>query len=210
MATSWTVPRDWVDKDAAIFASGPSMHLSIAESLKGKLKVIVVNDQFRLAPWADVLYAADFQWWNHRSNQDALDFNGLKVTVSFAVNSNKVLRLNPGEVTGLSYKADTLVTCKNSGFQAMNLAALFGVRRLFLFGFDMRTVDGKAHNFGNHPPGLTQDVAAYKEWVALVTKSAPEFARAGVEVFNCTKGSALKCFPFLTLEDVHARLSVSA
>jgi hypothetical protein len=210
MAKIWTVPRDWVGEDVAIFASGPSMDSSIADSLKGRLKAIAVNDQFRYAPWADILYAADFQWWNHKDNADALLFKGDKVTASIATISNEVLFLNPGPVTGLSYRPDTLATCKNSGYQAMNLAVLKGATRLFLFGFDMRTVDGKHHNFGDHPMGLTQDVTKFKEWIAFITKSAPEFKRAGVEVFNCTRGSALKCFPFLTLEDVHARLSVSA
>lgn len=210
MSIQWKVPRDWEGEEVAIFASGPSMTAAIADSLRGKLRAIAVNDQFRLAPWADVLYAADFQWWHHANNRDALEFAGLKVTVSFATLWDQVLRLNPGPQSGLSFSADTLVTCQNSGFQAMNLAALFGATRIYMFGFDMRKVNGRHHNFGDHPHGLIQDAAKFAEWINLITLSATEFARAGVEVFNCTPQSALKCFPTLTLEDVHARLSISA
>ena len=41
----------------------------------------------------------------------------------------------------------------NSGFQAINLAFLWGATRIILLGFDCKAVAGKDHWFGQHPQG---------------------------------------------------------
>jgi len=174
--------------------------------LRDKVRTIVINDQFRLAPWADVLYGADWQWWMHPNNRDALDFVGTKVTVGWPVSFPQVMYLNAGHTTGLDSRADHLATCNNSGHQAMDLAVHFGATTLLLFGFDMRKVDGKAHNFGDHPKGLENN-SPFKDFVRLMTLSAPAFYGKRVEVINCTPRSALKCFKHDSLENVIARIT---
>lgn len=207
MPTPWKVPRDWAGDTAVIFASGPTMTQEIADGFKPKkVRCIVVNDQFRYAPWADVLYAADWQWWTHPKNFDIRQFKGQKVTVSFwPLIGDDVMFLNPGQESGLSDRDDTLNTCRNSGFQAMNLAALRGATTLVLCGFDYKKVDGKSHNFGDHPEGLS-NASEYSDMVRLVTKSAPDFAARGIQVINCSRKSALKCFPYEPVENVLARI----
>lgn len=207
MPTPWHVPKDWVGDTVVIFASGPTMTQEVADGFKGKkIRCIVVNDQFRLAPWADVLYAADWQWWTHPNNVDTRKFKGQKVTVSFwPLIGPDVLFLNPGEECGLSNRDDTLNTCRNSGYQAMNLATLRGAKTIILCGFDYRKVDGKSHNFGDHPEGLS-NASEYADMVRLVTKSAPDFESRGVQVINCSRKSALKCFKYEAVENVIARI----
>jgi hypothetical protein len=74
MTTAWSVPPEWVGETAAILASGPSLTREQCEAVRGKAKVIAVNNQAidtdcdgvrvpAMAPWADVLYAADAKWW---------------------------------------------------------------------------------------------------------------------------------------------------
>lgn len=207
MPTPWNVRKDWEGETVVIFASGPTMTQEIAYAFRSKnVRCIVINDQFRLAPWADVLYAADWQWWMHAKNADHRNFAGTKVTVSFwPMLGPDIMFLNPGQEYGLSDRDDTLNTCRNSGFQAMNLAVLRGAKELILCGYDYRKVDNKSHNFGDHPEGLA-NVSDFKCWVRLVTKSAPDFTARGVKVVNCSRKSALKCFPYEPVENVLARI----
>ena len=61
-------------------ASGPSLIQEDIEYCKGKAKIYVVNDCHKIAPFADLLYAADTQWWEYYNGVP--DFNGEKWTVS--------------------------------------------------------------------------------------------------------------------------------
>lgn len=174
------------------------MSPAVAAVLRGRCRVISVNSEFESAPWADVLYAADGPWW--KNNPKAVQFAGLKVTIrphgGKAFEAPEVLELQNGGPAGFDDRPTHLRTCGNSGYQAMHLAAHFGARRILLYGFDMHKPQGKpAHWFGEHTWKRTH-VSPYPMFVARMTESAPEFAARGVEVLNCTPGSALRCFPF--------------
>jgi hypothetical protein len=81
----------------------------------------------------------------------------------------------------------------NSGYQAMNLAYLWGAKRIILVGFDCKPVDGKDHWFGQHPKGLTQ-IQPYEIWRKHFEQIAIELKAEGVEVINCSPDTALTCF----------------
>jgi hypothetical protein len=203
MAKPWSVPRDWIGETAAVLASGPSMSPELVESIRGKCRVIAVNSEGLLsAPWADVLYAADKKWW--QNNPAALKFAGLKVTIppngGKAFESDEVLSLQNGGPSGFDDRPTHLRTCGNSGFQAMHLAAHFGVKRILLCGFDMKPAEDRQHWFGDHT-WRPNHKSPYTKFVARITESAPEFAKRGVEVLNCTPNSALRCFPFVPLHE---------
>lgn len=205
MATPWSVPRDWVGETAAVLASGPSMSREVAAAVRGRCRVIAVNSEGLLsAPWAEVLYAADHPWW--QNNPAALKFAGLKVTIrppggGHGFDSPEVLELKNGGPAGFDDRPTHLRTGGNSGFQAMHLAAHFGARRILLCGFDMHAPErGPAHWFGEHAWRRGRK-SPYAMFVTRMTQSAPEFAARGIEVLNCTPGSALKCFPFLPLSE---------
>lgn len=89
----------------------------------------------------------------------------------------------------------------NSGYQAINLAYLWGANRIILLGFDMRRVDNRAHWFGDHPraKGFHNPVA-FEHWIRMFDGLARDLKREGVEVINCTPGSALRCF---ATNDIH-------
>ncbi len=215
MATVWSVPREWDGETCAILASGPSMTRASADLVQGRCRVIAVSNQGipnrlrgtmvpAFAPWADVLYAADEQWWRVHS-QHALSFPGRKVVIgSTPCGQSRVLRdcadvlmLQNGGRQGFDERPTHLRTGGNSGYQAVHLAAHFGAKRILLLGFDMRGT----HWFGNHPKPLGQ-CNSYGRWINCFTALAPELKRRGIEVINCTPGSALKCFPFAKIDDV--------
>ena len=73
--------RDYEDKTFVLVASGPSLTQEQVDYCRGKAKVIAVNDNYLMVPWADYLYFADRKWlaW-HKDNPEFKAFKGQKVT----------------------------------------------------------------------------------------------------------------------------------
>lgn len=189
----WSVPRLWPGRTAAILASGPSMSQAVADQVRAAaIPAIAVNDTYRLAPWADMLYAADEAWW--AVHPTALDFAGLKVSVG---TFNGVHRLRHTGVAGFDPDPACVRTGSNSGYQAVHIAVQAGAARILLCGFDMRG----EHWFGRHPAGLANsNEALFAKFRKHFAELAPLLPGLGVEIVNCTPGSALACFPTSTLD----------
>ena len=187
----------------ACLGGGPSLNPKDVDRLKGRTRVIAINDAFKLCPWADVLYACDMRWWAHHE-KDALGFAGVKVTLDEAAANRwptlKWLR-NTGQA-GLETDPTGLRTGRNGGYQAINLAFHFGASRILLLGYDMRLVDGKRHWFGDHPLGLNAAANYDKIMLPHFPSLATALDGAGVEVINCTPGSALTMWPIKRLDEV--------
>ncbi len=187
----------------ACLGGGPSLTQQDVDRLKGKARVIAVNDAFKLCPWADVLYACDMKWWMYH-HEAAVAFAGLKVTLDEdAPRKWPVIKgvKNTGRV-GLETDPTGVRTGINGGYQAINLAYHFGAKRILLLGYDMRLVKGKRHWFGDHPPGLNPMANYAKTMLPNFPSLAKPLKLAGVEVINCTPGSALTVWPLSKLEDV--------
>jgi len=195
------VPR-W--SQCVVAATGPSLTPAVAAQCVGQ-HVVAVNDAYRLFPAADVLYACDPDWWE--LHQGCPGFAGEKWSSHDPLNNNDKLataqrfglRLVGGrDGEGFSFDPKAVHYGSNSGFQAINLALLMGVRRVLLVGFDMHSRAGR-HFFGDHPEPLSN----YMRFETLV----PTFRRAAAllppdrQIINCTPGSALDCFPALSLEE---------
>lgn len=154
-------------------APGPSMSLALVDSLKGQ-RVGVVGRVFELAPWAEFLVANDAEWWEKYPH--ALQFKGRK----FSHNRiDGVERCEPG--------ASNL----NSGVLAMQAALNMGAEVIRLHGFDHHGT----HYFGPYTNGLV-NTPEHTRLIHLRQFQAWKALNAHVTVINCTKGSALDCFPF--------------
>lgn len=105
------------------------------------------------------------------------------------------IQLQSGD--GLSRDPEKIVGGGNSGYQAIGLLYHFGVKRIVLLGFDMKP----GHWHGKHPRPLSNH-SPYHQWLQKFGLLAKELRREGVEVINCTPGSALAAFPKAKLEDV--------
>lgn len=170
--------------------------------------MVAVQDACRLMPWADVLYGCDRRWWELHGG--APDFQGERwASLGTTTNDNEAIadkygvRLVAGE-SGNTFSTDPAVIRygSNSGFQAVNLALLFGARRIVLVGFDMRLVDGRRHFFGDHPRPLI-NTPSYQPFVTAFERAARKLP-PHVEILNATPGSALTCFPKVTLNEALA------
>jgi hypothetical protein len=202
--------RGWEGSDCALVASGPSLSRPQCEYVKGNAKVIAVNDGYKFAPWADILYAADHRWWTWEKR----DFAGLKVSIEQHQNVEwpadiHVLRnLDNGSPTGISLDPKGLKTGANSGYQALNLAVLLGAKRIILLGYDYKFSQGKSHFFGDHPVSTNENHLSL--FVKNFSTIENELKRLGVEVLNCSPESVLNQFPKVSLESVEFNQTASA
>jgi hypothetical protein len=187
-------PLLFVGRPVVLLASGPSLTADDVDYCRGRAGVVAINDNHRLAPWADVLYACDGQWWRHY--EGVPEFGGQKWTQDADAASRYGLNYIQGyHRNGLSLDRGAIHYGGNSGFQALNLAVHMGARRIILLGFDMQLgADGKRHWFGNHPGKLNLQ-STYEGWRDFFAKAVPDLARLGVEVINATRETALTCFP---------------
>jgi len=81
----------------------------------------------------------------------------------------------------------------NSGYQAINLAYLWGASRIILLGYDMQKTDGKTHWHGDHPKGLHKNPIMLS-WIKSFNRLADDLKDKSVEVVNATRTTALEAF----------------
>lgn len=200
----WSVPRMWEGETVAIFGGGPSITQEQVNACRG-LKSIAVNDAYRLAPWADLLYFADPRWYAwHKDKPEFQTFRGLKVSIDQGKTTlaepdvliiGQMLNYSANEI---SDEPDKVATGYASGYQAINIAYLAGAALIILLGFDARAVDGKTHFFGEHPVPTPR--AWFNEMPKNFVRLSDALIARGVEVVNCSPGTALNCFRKESLE----------
>src|SRR5678816_4073362 len=190
-----TVPRLWPGSTIVCIASGPSLTQADVDDVRGKARVIVVNDNYQKAPWADVLYAADSEWW--KLHQGVPSFAGLKYSVDQAslIYPEVQILQNTGK-DGFDERPTALRTGQNSGYQAVHLAVHLGASLIVLLGYDMQ--DTRNHWHGEHP--VPQDDHG-AEWCAYFQTLVAPLSKLGVRVVNCTRQTALTCFPRMSLAE---------
>ena len=164
-----------------LLAPGPSATAESAERVRAEgLPLGAITSAFQLAPWADFIAATDSAWW--RRHPEALKLPGSKYTMH---NVRHVERVKvPGYVA------------VNSGVLGLECAKRNGATRVMLLGFDMHGT----HYFGPYRNGLTNTSEA-KRRMHLTQYARWRRANPGIEVINCTPGSALTCFPKASLND---------
>ena len=191
-------------KTIVCVASGPSLTAADVDYCRGKASVLVVNDCYRLAPWADFMYAADVSWLGLNYQAIAAHFHGERWTQDAQAAEWYGMRyIRSMDEPGLSCDPLVIHQGENSGYQAVNLAYHLGAQRILLLGYDMGAT-GNSHWFGDHPPALCGldelKTRAWPRWIAHFGKLAEGLAWAGVEVVNCTRSTNLGCFPRMTIE----------
>lgn len=163
--------------------------------------MIVVNATFKLAPWADALYAADYRFWEVYGPKIFGHFQGECWSVSEMARAKfGTYWIRYATDDGFNPEPDTINGGGNSGFQAVHLAATFGATRIVLLGFDMQRTGGKEHWHGKHEGRLPNGVG-FGPWMRAMRHLANDLKAMGVEVVNCSRVTAMTCFPRAKLED---------
>lgn len=218
---TWRVPRAWEGETAVILAGGPSLRefdTEIFRQLSPRPRVIAINDSWRIWPDADVCYFCDAAWFcdQERKNRAAID--GL---TRFYEMTRWGFWVKGGEEPGgprlphdvhvlrftgqRGYDPDpgSLRHGSNSGYQAIHLAAHYGAARILLLGYDMHVQTGRTHWHGEDRPRDFGNIIRHSFLPHFPTLVEPLRLR-GIEVLNCTPGSALTCWPMAKLEDALA------
>jgi hypothetical protein len=185
----------WFDGcTVAVIGSGPSLtayqlHLVGQARLEGRCRVIACNEAIYVAWWADWLHAADHKWW-HWSWHRVQHFKGRKTGLSDALPSAwGVGFLKLTGVDGFDPDPSCVRSGQTSGYQAVHSAIHAGAKRILLLGIDMK---GNGEHFHRpHPdksgPGWLTSAAKFD---GLVQPAADR----GVEILNCSPGSAVTAF----------------
>lgn len=141
-------------------------------------QVIAINTTFRLAPWADHVYACDERWWNEYHDEVRATCIGRlwtyyqKTADGFDLEQIDI----PAAKTG-----------GNSGVQAARHAITgLGATRIILVGYDMKGT----HWHGNHPQGFPNPTPDnFRHWIKHLGHLRREFP--GVEFLNATRDTAI-------------------
>lgn len=220
-ATTWTVPREWAGETAFLIGGGPSLRGFPVDRLRGRGRVIVINrmvlpsEEWPGVPWADVLYFCDCGFWStFRHEVRAIWQGGRKVTLcngwvsadgkavpAAGGGDEDLFRLVRAIRYGLSHDPQKLCHGSSSGYQAINLAYLFGADRIVLLGYDLQPdAAGRSHAH----EGYGQSASLVSHQLGVHAGAFPYLVEplraAGVEVLNASPSSVLNCWPKIRLE----------
>ena len=201
---TWKIPREWDGETCYLIGGGPSLKDLDPDRLRGR-RVIVINRGFRAFPFADVLYFCDANWWRVDGPEVKAKFTGKYIITASRADDPLLKHVKRTGTSGLELQAHGIKHGTNSGYQAINVAFHFGVKRIILLGYDMKTKDGATHFHGGY--GTSEPTVAH----VLAARMLPFFSalveplRAhGVEVLNANPDSALDCWPKVSIDEALA------
>lgn len=185
---------------AIILGTGPSLNDQSDDIYRLKdqeYMIFGVNNTYEDFP-LDVWIACDPQWHDFYSPVDD-DFDKWHWDKSICDKYGyKYIRGEWGD--GLSTDRNYIHYGHSSSYQALNLAVHYGAGEFYLCGFDMKYQVNKRHYFyglsdiaGEYPKKLRK----YSTFEGLIRQyeTIPK-VNPDLKIYNCTKDSGLKCFPY--------------
>lgn len=194
--------NEWANERVFIIGGGPSLNSIDVQAIKGKGRVIVTNNAYKLAPWADWLVFADQVWYEwHKDTLKDLSMpiiTGAIFGAGIHVHPN-VLKWPTRSKFGLVPENGRYLTGHNAGHMALSLAEYLGSKTIILLGFDMKEIDGKTqwHNEHKRPSVVSMYTS---EFIPAFEETAILLEERGVQVYNVNSDSALRCFPFVDFQ----------
>lgn len=178
-----------MDSSWAIIASGPSLTQADCNLVEAvALPTIAVNNSWRMARFADVIYGGDDAWWQAYGNE--IDIPARRVCFMRQTAARFSIEHHKG--------AAGSVIC--SGYQAVRWAISQGARRILLLGYDCDVSRG-THWHGDHRITGNPDARKVSGWKKHFGALAVLAKVQRVEIINCSRETALTCFPRMDLAD---------
>lgn len=199
--------RQAVEVAYVVIANGISLtraDIDKALELAPDATVIAISDAYHLAPHATFLYSCDYKWWNwHYASVRGSGFEGRLLSIDpIAVGRFEAVEQiacvdAAAARPGLCKSRNAIHNGYSSGYQAVHIARNMGATKIVLLGFDYGAT-GQGHWFGGHPDNSVSD---FPVMVRAFDSLAQDLIDEGIEVINCTRETALRCFPRMTLQD---------
>lgn len=199
----------WAGKTGVLIATGPSLTAEQidyvhAARMRDECRVVAINEagvsKYKplAAPWADVLYAADRDWWTHYKPE----FYGLRVSGEAVEGVHTFpLDLSDHQSQAMPREPGKALHGGHSGFQALGMLLTFGVSKVIMLGYDAGGPKRNCHEnrdaFFLNPHRKQPSYAAWQQTYNLVPGQWPE-----VEFYNCSPYSQITAFPKIDLEAV--------
>jgi hypothetical protein len=221
----WTAPKIWDGGHCWIIGGGNSMpyQFNIPEDVidgvcTGRLfpdaysdymeplhkqHVIGVNMAYKIGTWMDVVFFGDSGYYLvHR--RALAGWPGLKISChprfankrGPAMEGVKFLQRDHKKKHGISNDPHKVCWNGNSGAAAISVAANFGVKQIFLLGFDMMA-SKFTHWFGQH--GNKKKAGPYKRHLQGFPQIGRDAEARGIKIWNVNLQSQINTFPKITL-----------
>lgn len=193
----WNVPEMWDGADVFIIGGGTSLIDFDFSPLRNE-NVIGCNDAYILGhEICDVCVFGDAAWYQIHGRRLA-QFLGLTIAL---VTPKKYgfppwVRMLHKLVEGVSNKGNEVGWNKNTGAAAVNLAALFGAKNIFLLGYDMDLgKKGRSNWYENEKDEPREELySIFLDRFKMVRKGMA-FHFPDVKIINLNEKSKLNCFP---------------
>ena len=219
------VENKYEGETCVVIATGPSLNKEQVDYVKGKARVITINNAYQIAPFTDIQIACNDDWWEHYWKEDKVlrELKADKWTrykhIAWSCGINYIESDDISD--GLSTNPSIINKNHGSGPMAINFALHYGFKKVLLIGHDMKFAkdyDGRnkkigstpRHFFGEYPkhmqhfPQSSESINKNGEIIGLMKRyksMIPVLNQSNVEVINCTPGSSLKCFKMSTLQN---------
>ena len=223
------IPEKYKDETVVIIATGPSLNKEQIEEVEkahkaGKCRVITINNSYQLAPWADIHVACNDNWWDYYwKNDEVLRKMKADKWTRYLHQAEEfdIHFIDSIVKDGLSKDPSVIHINKGSGPIAINLATLYGFKKLILLGHDMKFAkdyNGKQkqpgstprHYFGEYPkemqhfPVSRNSIDNNGVIIGLISAyngMVEDLKSMNIDVVNCTPGSHLPTFRKSTLAE---------
>jgi hypothetical protein len=190
----WSVPREWDGERCFVLCGGASLQRELVPQLKGR--IIAIKQAVKLRPNADVMFVSGRDDPKVCASYFPL-YEGPRIVCRHDYPGMPVGTYHLRRVKGGGYSRDPqLLGGLDAGASAINLAALFGAREIVLLGMDMT---GGRWVKRHHLPVIPQ--RHFDLHLAGLAEMAPEIAKDGVRVVNCSPVSVVPFFEKRPIEE---------
>lgn len=199
------IKNEWKNEKTFIIGGGPSVQLCNINELRGIGRVIVTNNAYKLAPWADYLVFLDMVWYEwHKEelkNYEIPKIAGFKGKIDEKKVHSDILVWPENDTCKLIPPSGKCLVGNNTGHAALSLATYLGSNPIFLIGFDMQTdSSGNAQWHNEHK--RDSNVGRYiTDFIPQFYKTSKILSSMDINVYNTNKYSALQCFKYMSLKD---------
>lgn len=171
-------------------ASGPSLTAGDCRLVEfSGIRTVAVNHSWKMARFADFIYAGDATWWEQYGDEIDIPAQGWtcskRASIKFDLKFHNV---------GGPY---------NSGMRAVQWAIEQGEKIIILLGYDCSVKNG-THWHGDHDKSKNPNTALCRKWQNQFLRVAMIAKKNKARVINCSRYTEIECFERMTLEEALA------